>query len=320
MAVDMSQAKKVLCIGSVTTDVIVTPVDSVPEPGTLRSVQSITTHVGGCASNAAIDLAKIGIPVALSCRVGKDTFGDFVRKTAAENGVDVTNVVAGDTPTTVSMVCISSSGERSFLYQPGSTAAFVKEDISEELAEECGIIFVAGAMLMTSFDGKPCAEFMKEQQAKGKFTVMETAWDFEDKWLPKVADVIPYLDLFMPSVEEASKISGETEPEKIADKFFEMGAKNVIIKVGKNGAYIREGGKPGYTLPTYRQFKPKDSTGAGDSFCAGFLAGLSLGWDFRRAGEFANAVGTHCILEIGASTGIKSMDEILDFMARTPIE
>ena len=103
MAVDMRGAKKVLCIGSVTTDVIVTPVDSVPEPGTLRSVQSITTHVGGCASNAAIDLAKIGIPVALSCRVGKDTFGDFVRKTAAENGVDVTNVVAGDTPTTVSM-------------------------------------------------------------------------------------------------------------------------------------------------------------------------------------------------------------------------
>ena len=67
---------------------------------------------------------------------------------------------------------------------------------------------------------------------------MDTAWDFEDKWLPKVADVIPYLDLFMPSVEEAAKISGETEPEKIADKFFEMGAKNVIIKVGKDGAYI----------------------------------------------------------------------------------
>ena len=71
--------KKVLCIGSVTTDVIVNPADSVPPAGTLRAVDSVTTHVGGCASNAAIDLAKLGVPVALSCKVGSDSFGEFVR-------------------------------------------------------------------------------------------------------------------------------------------------------------------------------------------------------------------------------------------------
>ena len=54
--------KKVLCIGSVTTDVIVSPADSVPTPGTLRAVDSVTTHVGGCAANAAIDLGRLGVP------------------------------------------------------------------------------------------------------------------------------------------------------------------------------------------------------------------------------------------------------------------
>ncbi|MBP3389106.1 MAG: carbohydrate kinase family protein [Clostridia bacterium] len=307
--------KKILCIGSVTTDVIVSPADSIPTPGTLRYVDSVSTHVGGCASNAAMDLAKLGVPVALSCKVGKDNFGSFVKEIAAAVGVDVSGVVEDEAvSTTVSIVCVGSSGERSFMYNPGSTSAFVKEDITDELVDSCDIIFVAGAMLLTAFDGKPCAEFMKKCQEKGKYTVMDTAWDSEDVWLPKVQEVLPYLDLFMPSIEEASKLTGETDVNKIADRFFEMGVKNVIIKWGKHGALVCPAGEERMVLPTYLEFKPVDTTGAGDSFCAGFLAGLAQDWDYRKSGEFANAVGTHCILAIGASTGIKSIEETLKFM------
>lgn len=307
--------KKVICIGSVTTDVIVSPADSIPTPGTLRAVDSVSMHVGGCASNAAVDLAKMGVPVTLSCKVGKDSFGSFVKDTCSAAGVNVDGVVVDDTvSTTVSIACISSAGERSFMYNPGSTSAFVKEDISEKLIDDNDIIFVAGAMLLTKFDGKPCAELMKEAQAKGKYTIMDTAWDFEDIWLPKIREVLPYLDLFMPSVEEAAKLTGESDPQKIADRLFEMGAKNVIVKVGKDGALICPAGQERVILPTYRAIKPVDTTGAGDSFCAGFIAGLAQGWDYYRSGAFANAVGTHCIMAIGASTGIKTIPEILEFM------
>ena len=179
--------KKVLCIGSVTTDVIVKPVNQVPTPGELWSVDGVSTHVGGCASNAAIDLAKLGVPVTLSCKVGKDSFGDFVIKTAKENGVNTDGIVADETvATTVSIVCINSSGERSFLYYPGSAAAFRMEDVTDELIDSVDIVFVAGAMLLTEFDGNPCAELMKKARAKGKMTIMDTAWDFENKWLPKI--------------------------------------------------------------------------------------------------------------------------------------
>ena len=312
--------KKVLCIGSVTTDVIVKPVNQVPTPGELWSVDGVSTHVGGCASNAAIDLAKLGVPVTLSCKVGKDSFGDFVIKTAKENGVNTDGIVADETvATTVSIVCINSSGERSFLYYPGSAAAFRMEDVTDELIDSVDIVFVAGAMLLTEFDGNPCAELMKKARAKGKMSIMDTAWDFENKWLPKIEAVIPHLDLFMPSYEEAVKLSGETDVPKIAAFFLNMGAKSVIIKVGKDGAFIHEPNGTEYTLPTYLQYKPVDTTGAGDSFCAGFIAGLAQGWDYRESGRFANAVGTHCILEIGASTGIVPIPQILKFMEENPL-
>lgn len=307
--------KKILCIGSLTTDVIVSPASSVPAPGTLRSVDSITTHVGGCASNAAIDIAKLGAPVTFAGKVGADSFGSFVRETLQNNGVAVDGLVTDpDVSTTVSIVCVAENGERSFLYQPGSSSALRLEDIDKKLIDEADIVFYAGAMLMQSLDGAPAAEMMKYAKSRGKFTVMDTAWDFEDIWLPKVREVIPYLDLFMPSIEEAQKLTGETDINAVADRLFEFGAANVIVKAGKDGALICPAGEPRRMVPTYLKYKPVDTTGAGDSFCAGFLTGLAQGWDFLRSAQFANAVGTHCILAIGASTGIRPIAEILRFM------
>lgn len=312
--------KKILCIGSLTTDVIVKHASTVPIAGTLRSVESITTHVGGCASNAAIDLAKLGVPVVFSGKTGKDSFGSFVKETLTQNGVDTRGLVADqNVSTTVSIVCVYESGERSFLYQPGSSSEFRLEDIDKKLVDECDIIFYAGAMLMQSLDGEPIAELMKYAKSKGKYTIMDTAWDFEDIWLPKVEAVIPHLDLFMPSIEEAQKITGEQDINKVADKLFTLGAKNVIVKAGKDGALVCPEGKERRMMPTYLNFKPVDTTGAGDSFCAGFIAGLAQGWDYYESAAFANAVGTHCIMCVGASTGIKPIPEILKFMEENKI-
>ena len=149
---------------------------------------------------------------------------------------------------------------------------------------------------------------------------MDTAWDFDDIWLPKIEAALPFVDLFMPSYDEAVKLSGQTEPEKIAEFFLDKGVKNVIIKLGADGAYIKSEDVDGKVFPTYRSIKPIDTTGAGDSFCAGFLAGLSQGWNFEESAKLANAVGTHCIMAVGASNGIVPLEEILKFMKNTPLE
>ncbi|MBQ8732251.1 MAG: carbohydrate kinase family protein [Oscillospiraceae bacterium] len=307
--------KKVLCLGSVTTDIFVRPVDELPPPGVLKKVSSNEIHVGGCASNAAIDLAVLGVPVALGCKCGDDYFGKFVEETSRNAGVDTAGVVFDpNVETTTSIVLVNSSGERTFLYNCGSASRYSDADVPDSLLEDADIVFIAGAMLLDDFDGEPAARVMRRAKAMGKFTVMDTAWDHAGEWLPKIAAVLPELDLFMPSREEAEKLSGETDPDKMADFFFAQGCKNVVIKLGSKGALICEAGQPRVTVPTYLSVKPKDTTGAGDSFCAGFLAGLATGKSFLEAGKLGNAVGTHCIMEIGASTGIRPLAEIYQFM------
>lgn len=305
----------ILCIGSVTADVIIHPADSIPAPGTLRAVESVSLHVGGCAANAALDLAKLGVPVSLCCKVGDDLYGRFVVETMTGSGIDGRGILRDPkVPTTTSVVCVGSGGERSFLYQPGSAAAFAREDIPDALLGECGIVFVAGAMLLSRFDGEPCARFLEKARSLGKITVMDTAWDFDDVWLPKIEAALPCLDWFMPSVDEAARLTSETDPQRIADRLLAMGPKNVIVKLGRDGALLCAAGQPRAVLPTYRSVKAVDTTGAGDAFCAGFLAGLAQGWDYTRCVRLANAVGTHCVTAVGASTGIKPLREILEFM------
>lgn len=210
--------KKILCVGSVTADIMVKPADSIPTPGTLRGVESISMHVGGCAANAAIDLAKLGVPVRLCCRLGQDQFGDFVLQTAREAGVDTSATVQAAEPgTTISVVCIQSGGERSFLYYPGSAGAFCIGDIPKGAADGCDIVFVAGAMILSSFDGEPCAAFLREMRGQGKFTVLDTGWDFEDVWLPKLAEALPFWTCSCPAMRRRSNSAGGQNFRKSPD-------------------------------------------------------------------------------------------------------
>jgi Sugar kinases, ribokinase family len=311
----MLTSKKIVCIGSVTADVLITPVDALPAPGTIKNIDSASLHVGGCAANSAMDLAKMGLPVKVIFKLGKDAFSEFVTKAIADTGIDTGGISYDESvATTTSIGCIASNGERCFLYSPGSTAVFGSDDINRSYIDDCDIVFIAGTNIISKFDGKECAEFLKEMQEKGNFTALDTAWDFEDVWLNKVKDSIKYLDLFMPSIDEAAKITGLDDHKKMADMFFKLGAKSVIIKLGKKGAYICENFNTRYISESIPVKKVKDTTGAGDAFCAGFLAGLALGWNYKKSARLANAAGAYCVMEIGACTGLKPIEEIINFM------
>ena len=306
----------VACIGILVADVIAKPVDKVPGAGLLERVDSIETFSGGCAMNAGIDMAKIGIKTALIGKIGNDSFGVFLKNELIKYGVDVAGVAVDEkTQTSASVVLSSTNGERSFLHCVGANGTFCFDDVNFDVIKDSKIVFVAGTMLMDTFDGMDCAKTLKKAKEMGKMTVLDTAWDSKNRWMNLLEPCLEYVDVFMPSVEEASKLAGTDDLDKIADCFFDKGVKHVVIKNGKHGAYIREtkDSKPVY-LPTYTKEKVVDTTGAGDSFCAGFLTGLAKGFSFEECGKLANAVGTFCVMAKGASTGIKSYEEIREYM------
>ena len=105
-----------------------------------------------------------------------------------------------------------------------------------------------------------------------------------------------------------------SNPDEIADVFESKGAKNVVIKLGKEGSYLRLAGETrGRIFPSVQGVKAVDTTGAGDSFCAGFLAAMARDEKPERAIEIANVTGALCVMATGATTGTRSYEEVLKF-------
>jgi len=307
---------EVACVGILCADVLAKPVDMMPEKGKLALIEKLQLRIGGCAANVSVDLSKIGIDTAIIGKIGVDGFGRFILDTLKAEKVDVAGLKIDCTvPTSASMVMIDSEGERSIFHCLGSNGQFTYEDINFDIIKNSKILLIAGTFLMPQFDGAGAERLLKEARQAGVLCCTDTAWDSSGQWMKKIEGMLQHLDWFMPSYDEANKMSGKTDPAEIAKVFISKGVRNVLIKLGKDGCYVKPENQNGFIVPTYKDIKVVDTSGAGDSFCAGFVAGLSKGWDIVKCATFANAVGTHCVMEIGTTTGIKSMSETLEFMS-----
>ncbi len=306
----------VVSVGILVADAIAKPIRKMPDRGKLELVDKITLHTGGNAATCAINVSKLGLRSAVLGKLGEDGFGQFMDAALTKEGVDTVGLRHDpNANTSSSMVLVGADGERSFLHSTGANAEFVESDINYDVVKNTGIVFVTGGLLMPKFDGAECAKFLKKCKEMGKITAYDVCWDSTGRWMELVGPSMPYIDYFMPSMEEAVELSGGlTDPDEITDKFLTMGPHTVVIKWGKRGCFIKTKKGERMEVPTFLRIKPFDTTGAGDSFCSGFLSGLSQGWPLEKCARFANAVGTHCIMAAGASTGIKPMKDILQFI------
>ncbi|SFM27884.1 carbohydrate kinase family protein [Pelosinus propionicus] len=304
---------KIVCLGILVADLIAKPVNQFPAKGKLTNVDAMELHTGGCATNSAIDLAKLGEDVGVIGLIGSDHLGSFILNRLKAENVDITGVKQTvQSGTSTSMVFSDPDGERSFLYYPGTNGIFAEGDIDFSVIERCEILFIAGSLLMPTLDGEPTARLLKRTQQLGKYTILDTAWDPTGKWMSAISPCLPYLNLFIPSIEEAQMLSGKDNVEDMAKVFLTAGAQNVVIKCGSKGCYVENSTEKHYQ-PAYK-VNAIDANGAGDSFVAGFIAGLANKWELKRCAKFANAVGAHCVTALGASSGIKSKEEIILFI------
>ncbi len=306
----------ICCVGHMCTDILVRPVDALPEKGKLMLVDSIHQYTGGCAMNTAISLAKLGVNTALVGKVGNDGFGAFMKATLEENQVDTGGLLMEEGGmTSASVVTIGTDGERTILHCLGTNQSLCFEDITINQVLCARYLFIGGVFLMPKFDGEDTAGLLKIAQENGVVTAMDTAWDAQGRWLELIRPSLAHLDWFMPSVEEAEQMLGTRDPEKLTGEFKKLGVKNVVIKLGSDGCYVAPQGEEGRCFGVFPA-KAVDTAGAGDAWCAGFLAGLIRNLPVDEAALLGNAAGAMCVTKIGTTNGIRCLEETQAFIRR----
>ncbi len=312
----------ILTIGITTVDAIGQTIDSFPPPGGLRLFDKLTLTTGGNATNCSIALAKMGVPCDAILKVGNDALGDFVISELHRYAVGAEGVIRADgVHTPYTFVCVLSDGQRSFFHTMGTNGTLCYDDIRLDLVRRAKFCFVTGTMVMATFDGQQTARLLGEAQKAGVKTLLDTVYldnASQQAWQHNIHPALPVLDYFIPSLPEARAITGLEQPADMARAFQDRGCRNVVIKLDSRGAFCREAGGAETFVPAYQVPNVVDTTGAGDCWSAGFLAGLQSGLDMPAAALLGNATAVHCIQAAGASTGILPLDQIRQFQRTTP--
>jgi len=305
----------VLCLGIFVADTLAKPIERMPQWRQLALVDQVELAVGGCANNTATTLARFGLRVGAIGKVGCDGFGDFVLRHLETEKIDIRGMRRDKkTNTSFTFVMIAPDGERCFFHYIGANGKFSYEDIDFSLIQQTKIMHVAGSLVMPGLDGEPTARLLEQAKRMGIITSLDTVWNASIDAYKTIKPSLPHLDYFLPSIDEARLMTGQDSPADIASFFLDQGVGTVGLKMGAEGCYLHNA-QISLHIPAFK-IAVVDTSGAGDAWIGGFLAGMTKNWDMEQAGQFANAVGALSTTAIGTTAGLRNMEETLAFMRK----
>lgn len=278
-------------------------------------LKTINILPGGDAANSAIALSQLGKKVALAGALGDDGMGRLVKEAVKSRGVDVENVrMKEGVQTSASVVLINSEGDRTFVCARGNNGTLCTQDLDASLIGSARHINLSSLFAHPLFEKEGGPAFFEKAKNAGVTISADAGHDNYNTGFKGVADLLRYVDIFMPSAAEAKYMSGESDPGRMA-KFFadETGEKTVVIKLGAQGCYVRDNGR-GYALPAFRAEAVVDTTGAGDNFLAGFLSAYLDGASAKECARFACAAAAISVTQTGATSPLVTAENVRKMM------
>ena len=308
----MTPMKTVHCVGVLVVDALCGPLAGYPAPGRQPQVvaQSIRFMPGGGAANTASALAQMGLPVGVFSKVGGDLTGRFLLEELAGRGVDNSGVaVSAGESTPFTFVGIGPDGNRTFIHTPGANLTFGLADIDRDRLLKADFLFYQDLWVLPNLDGPGGASLLAEARTRGLTTLLDECWGLgPDR--DKLETMLPHADYVVPSLEDLLAIyPGRSGPEMIRT-LAERGATKVVLKMGSEGCLVWSGGAP--TRVPSCATRIVDTTGAGDCFNAGFVAGLACGLTDVQAARLGSLAAAACIRHVGGATGIPRLEVLME--------
>jgi sugar/nucleoside kinase (ribokinase family) len=305
-------------MGFYTYDCLGWPFTEVPPGGGTVFIDELTLAVSGAAGTAAIAASKMGLKTLAVGGVGQDLMADWVLARLRHFGVDTSGMQQKPGwKTSSSIVTTRADGSRPALHMKGATKDFfVTEDMFKDITDT-NVFHIGGVGLTEAMDflgeeGGQNAKAMKAAKAAGATTTVDV-FAGSPKDLPAIADVLPYTDYFMPSIEEAQALCGLTDFSDTAKFFFDMGAKTCVLTLGGDGAYYHAADGTKFRIPAF-DISVKCTCGCGDAFNAGFAVGLVKGFTAEDCVRMAQATSALNATGLGSQAGVVDYESTLRFM------
>lgn len=332
-------------------------------PGNLTNMSGIEVAAAGAVPNVGISLHRLGIKTRLMGKTGKDFFGRGILDFLREKNIEGKMVEAEGGNTSYTIVISPPGTDRIFFHDPGTNDTFTSADIDYEIVKQAKLFHFGYPPLMKKMyenGGQELIKIFKKVKKLGVLTSLDMAYTEPSSesgkadWTEILKKVLPYTDIYMPSVEETlfmlkrdyfneitnagdnlvEKLDVNVLPE-LGERLLSFGARIVVIKCGVKGYYVRTRQSQYFTgiskltkinidnwagrellVETYNVKGIKSTTGAGDSSIAGFLAAFLKGYSIEETVKIAHAVATQSITSYDVFSNIKNFETILEMIKR----
>ena len=287
----------VVVIGEANVDLIVQSADPTPVYGREKLVDDLHLTIGSSSAIFACGTARLGLRTALTSVVGADEFGDYMARALEHRGVATDLIRRLPGRKTGATVSLSAAHDRALLTYPGTIADLEPGMVDESALRRARHVHTASYFLQPRLAPGLPALLSRARQA-GATVSVDTGWDPADRWDEALWQVLAQADVFLPNEIEAQRIAGVEDLDEALAVLAER-VPTVVIKLGAQGAVARRGSQV-VRVPAM-PVRVVDTTGAGDSFDAGFVYAYLQGWDLPKSLQFAAVCGALSTRALGGT-------------------
>jgi ribokinase len=303
---------EIVALGDTNVDLI-SRFSSYPAKGQDALASSTEFHCGGSAANTAIALSRMGFEVLLISRVGCDPLASKVVDSLRDAQVILTGLQRDPKVVTGLMyVIVTPDGERTILGHRGANALTDPKLIQEKDFRQARLFHLSGYALLAEPQRSAALLALARACEHGLAVTLDPGMAVPQDALDEMRALLPVVDVLMPNHAEACRLAGATTPSECVERLLESGVQAVALKLGRDGCLIGSGDGL-FTVPAF-SVDACDSTGAGDMFAAGVIAGYLGGLPWRSVGLLANAMGAMAASRVGAGTSVPHSREILELL------
>ncbi len=309
-----------VCAGIATWDTLFTGTDR-----DLMSIDGILAEgyyasSGGDAVNGAINMARLGLNVAVCASMGNDIPAELVENELREAGVDCSYIHHSDSVRTASpVILVDHEGERHIIRVPDNGNHFFTEDmVSDEVLNKARHLHLASANVLKALDGEGLGILFERAHRLGLTTSLDASYDRGGRWMKNIESALMNCDIFIPSFQEASIYAQSEDPDEICAFFSRFPLKIFGIKLGEKGVLVTDF-KEVFKMGTLYKGKPVDTTGAGDAFIAGFVAGWLKGYDIPSCAAIGSAQSYSVLKAVGANKSAGSWSDAMNLLKENQI-
>ena len=302
------KAPTILVAGEINADLVLSDVSPFPALGREVLVSESKLVLGSASAICASGLARLGNRVIFAGKVGDDLFGRFCLEEMSRSGIGLDHVIVDKETTTGITVSISSGRDRALVTCLGAIAELRAEEVPDAAFDGASHLHVAGFFLQTRLRAG-LAELYRRAHRWGLTTSLDSGHDPKGEWRGGLDEALKQADLFFPNQEEIRAISGR---EDLEDALKSLGPVRVVAKLGPSGAAILEGGSMVRVPAT--EVEVVDTTGAGDSFDAGFLHAWLRKRPLEECLRYGVAAGSLSARALGGTKAQPTLEELERFL------